>query len=114
MPEATLQPPKRFLFGPGPTQVEPRVSEALAKQVVGPLDPYFFEVADRTRELLRSVFGTRNEVTFPISGTGSSGMETAVAHFVEPDSKIAALSRRYFFDPPIQKGQTPGAPRARP
>src|SRR5260370_40387048 len=104
MPEATLQPPKRFLFGPGPTQVEPRVSEALAKQVVGPLDPYFFEVADRTRELLRSVFGTRNEVTFPISGTASSGMETAVANFFEPDFQFAPFPPGIFFDPPCEEG----------
>ncbi len=113
MPEATLQPPKRFLFGPGPTQVEPRVSEALAKQVVGPLDPYFFEVADRTRELLRSVFGTRNEVTFPISGTGSSGMETAVANFVEPDSKFAVFASGYFCDRLSEMGKRQGARVAR-
>src|SRR5260370_5694683 len=113
MPEATLQPTKRFLFGPGPTQVEPRVSEALAKQVVGPLDPYFFEVADRTRELLRSVFGTRNEVTFPISGTGSSGMETAVANFVEPDSKFAVFANGYFCDRLSEMGVRQGACVAR-
>ena len=78
--------------------VEPRVTEALGKPIVGPLDPYFFEVADSTRELLRLVFGTRNETTLVIPGTGSSGMETAVANFVEPDSKFAVFANGYFCD----------------
>jgi len=52
--------------------VEPRVTEALGKPIVGPLDPYFFEVADRTRELLRLVFGTRNETTLVIPGPSAT------------------------------------------
>src|SRR5258708_8289488 len=98
MSVATIQAPKRFLFGPGPTMVEPRVYQALSQPVVGHLDAYFFEVAAEVRELLRKVFGTGNELTFPVSGTGSSGMETAVGNFVEPGSKFALFANGFFCD----------------
>ena len=77
--------------------VEPAVYEALGKPLVGHLDPYFIGVLDQVREMLRSVFGTRNPLTWAISGTGSSGMETAIiGNFVEPDSKFAVLGCGFF------------------
>lgn len=78
--------------------VEPRVYGALAQPVVGHLDPYFFEVLGHVRRLLRVAFGTTNEFTIPISGTGSAGMETAVGNFVEPGSKFAVFANGYFCD----------------
>ena len=105
----TIQPPKRFLFGPGPSMVEPGVYEAIAKPVVGHLDPYFFEIVGQTRELLRQVFGTRNQLTIAISGTGSSGMETAVGNFVEPGSKFAVFANGYFCDRLSEMGRRQGA-----
>jgi len=95
---ATLAPPKRLLFGPGPTQVHPRVYEVLSKQIVGHLDPYFFEVLKEVQTLLRMVFGTENKFTIAISGTGTSGMETAVSNFVEPGTKVALFAAGYFAD----------------
>ena len=95
---APLCPPKRLLMGPGPSNVEPRVYEAMRTPIVGHLDPYFFEVAEDVRKLLCLVFGTRNRFTMAISGTGSAGMETAVANFVEPGSKFAVLANGYFCD----------------
>jgi alanine-glyoxylate transaminase / serine-glyoxylate transaminase / serine-pyruvate transaminase len=92
------KPPKRLLYGPGPTMVEPRVYEAMAQPVVGHLDPYFFSVVDEVRTGLRQVFGTSNPMTLAISGTGSAGMETAVANFVEPGGKVAVLANGYFCD----------------
>ena len=83
-------------MGPGPGPVEPRVYEALAKPVVGHLDPYYFEVQSELRPLLRKVFGTRNELTLAISGTGTSGMETAVSNFVESSTKVAVFVNGYF------------------
>src|SRR5579862_806279 len=77
-----LQPPRRLLFTPGPTMVEPAVYEALAKSLVGPLDPYFMGVLGEVRQMLRSAFGTGNHATYVASGTGSAGMETAIANFV--------------------------------
>lgn len=89
--------------------VEPRVYEALAQPVVGHLDPYFFEVAADVRESLRAVFGTHNELTIAVSGTGSSGMETAVGNFVEPGSKFAVFANGYFCDRLTEMGRRNGA-----
>jgi alanine-glyoxylate transaminase/serine-glyoxylate transaminase/serine-pyruvate transaminase len=111
--EAKLQPPERLLFGPGPTMVEPSVYEAMGKPVVSPMDPYFFEVADQVREQLRGVFGTRNPATIMVPGTGSSGMETAVANFVEPGSKFAVFASGYFADRLAEMGRRQGAAVAR-
>lgn len=105
----TIQPPKRLLFGPGPTMVEPRVYEALSQPVVGHLDPYFFEVVEEVRRLLRVAFGTRNELTIAISGTGSSGMETAVGNFVEPGAKFAVFANGYFCERLAEMGKRQGA-----
>jgi len=93
-----LSPPKRLLMGPGPSMVDPRVYAALSKPLVGHLDPYFFEVAEDARKLLKLVFGTSNEFTMAISGTGSAGMETAVVNFVEAGSRFAVLANGYFCD----------------
>jgi alanine-glyoxylate transaminase / serine-glyoxylate transaminase / serine-pyruvate transaminase len=106
---AALQPPRRFLFGPGPTMVEPSVYQALAKPLVGHQDPYFIGVLDQVREMLRSVFGTRNPLTWAISGTGSSGMETAIANFVEPGSKFAVLGCGFFGSRMAEMGRRQGA-----
>src|ERR1700757_3170852 len=95
---AALAPPRRYLFGPGPSMVHPRVYEALSKPIVGHLDPYFFQVMEDIRQLLAPVFGTTQGQTMVISGTGSAGMETAVVNFVEPGSKFAVLANGYFCD----------------
>ena len=105
----TIQPPKRFLFGPGPTQVEPRVYEAMSQPVVGYLDPYFFNVAATVKRGLQAVFGTLNDMTLAISGTGSSGMETAVSNFVEPGSKLAVFVGGYFAERLCEMGRRHGA-----
>src|SRR6476620_1505054 len=81
---APLNPPKRLLLGPGPSMVAPRVYAAMGKPIVGYLDPYCFQVIEQIQAGLRKVFGTINDFTIPISGTGSAGMEAAVANFAEP------------------------------
>lgn len=93
-----LNPPRRLLYGPGPTMVEPRVYDAMSKPIVGHLDPYFFTVFEDIRKLLAQVLGTSNDFTMVISGTGSSGMEAAVVNFVEPGTKFAVLANGYFCD----------------
>lgn len=80
--------PKRILLGPGPSNVDDRVLLAMAKPLVGHLDPYFLELMDECQEMLRQVFGTNNRLTIPISGTGSAGMETAVVNVVEPGDRV--------------------------
>lgn len=96
--EISIHPPKRLLYGPGPGQVHPRVYEAMAQPIVGHLDPYFFEVSTNIQRLLRTVFGTKNEMTFVISATGSGGMEAAVSNFVEPGTKVAVFANGFFCD----------------
>src|ERR1700690_2988260 len=93
-----LAPPRRYLFGPGPSMVHPRVYEALSKPIVGHLDPYFIQVMQDVQQLLKTAFGTKDGATLVISGTGSAGMEAAVANFVEPGTKFAVFANGYFSD----------------
>jgi alanine-glyoxylate transaminase/serine-glyoxylate transaminase/serine-pyruvate transaminase len=102
---SSVSPPRRFLFGPGPTQIEGRVYEAMAKPMVGYLDPYFFEVNEGVRRGLREVFGTKNAFTLAISGTGSAGMETAVSNFCDPGTKLLVFSGGYFADRIAEMGR---------
>jgi alanine-glyoxylate transaminase / serine-glyoxylate transaminase / serine-pyruvate transaminase len=81
-------PPKRILMGPGPSNVHPRVLEAMARPTIGHLDPKFIELMDEIKELLKYSFQTNNEVTFVVSGPGSVGMETCLLNLVEPGSKV--------------------------
>ncbi|MBI4909039.1 MAG: alanine--glyoxylate aminotransferase family protein [Acidobacteria bacterium] len=106
---APLNPPRRLLYGPGPTMVDPRVYQAMTKTVVSHLDPYFFEVVEDCREMLRTAFGTTNEFTLAMSGTGSAGMQTAVANFVEPGSKFVVLANGFFCDRISEMGRRQGA-----
>lgn len=89
--------------------VEPRVYEAMAQPVVGHLDPYFFQIVEEIRAGLRRVFGTSNEFTFAISGTGSAGMEAAIANFVAPGMKMAVLANGFFCDRQTEMGRRHGA-----
>ncbi len=93
-PELSLPP--RILLGPGPSLVDPRVQRAMLAPVVGHLDPEFIKVMDRTQELLRFVFETANPLTLPISGTGTAGMEAAVANMVEPGDPVLVCINGYF------------------
>jgi alanine-glyoxylate transaminase/serine-glyoxylate transaminase/serine-pyruvate transaminase len=74
----------RLLLGPGPSNVPERVLAALARPLLGHLDPAFLAVADEVQERLRRIFGTGNRMTIPLSSTGSGGMETCFANLVEP------------------------------
>jgi alanine-glyoxylate transaminase/serine-glyoxylate transaminase/serine-pyruvate transaminase len=93
-----LKAPKRLLFGPGPSIVAPRVYEAMSQTVVGHLDPFFFQVAEEVRTLLAYAYSTKNQFNMAMSGTGSSGMESAVANFAEPGKKFALLTNGFFGD----------------
>jgi alanine-glyoxylate transaminase/serine-glyoxylate transaminase/serine-pyruvate transaminase len=83
-----LRPAARILLGPGPSNVHPRVMKAMASPVVGHLDPDFVKLMDDIKRLLRVVFRTKNEITFPVSGTGSAGMETVIANLVEEGDEV--------------------------
>src|SRR6202050_4857490 len=104
-----LPPPRRYLFGPGPSMVHPRVYEALAKPIVGHLDPYFIQVMEEVQQLLKPVYGTNEGATLVISGTGSAGMEAAIANFVEPGAKLAVFANGYFSDRLTEMAKRQGA-----
>ena len=85
MPNApALQPPARVLLGPGPSNVHPRVLRAMSIPLIGHLDPEYLRIMDETRRLLQFVFQTRNDLTIPVSGTGSAGMEACMVNLLEP------------------------------
>jgi alanine-glyoxylate transaminase/serine-glyoxylate transaminase/serine-pyruvate transaminase len=81
-----IQP--RLLLGPGPSPVAERILEAMARPTVGHLDPQFLALMDSVAEKLRGVFGTANRMTFPVSGTGSAGMEAALANVISPGDTV--------------------------
>ena len=95
---APLRAPARLLFGPGPGLVAPRVYQAMSQNVVGHLDPFFFQVVEEVRSLLGLAFSTANQFNVALSGTGSSGMEAAVANFAEPGVKFALFTNGFFAD----------------
>jgi alanine-glyoxylate transaminase/serine-glyoxylate transaminase/serine-pyruvate transaminase len=80
--------PDRLLLGSGPSPVPRRVLDALAQPTIGHLDPAFVEVMEECAALLRSTFGTQNPVTFPVSATGSGGMQTMVDNLIEPGDRV--------------------------
>lgn len=86
----------RILLGPGPSMVAPRVLNALSTPVIGHLDPEFLALMQEVQELLRFVFQTENELTVPISGTGSAGMEAALCNFIEPGDNVLVAILGYF------------------
>lgn len=81
-------PPSRVLLGPGPSDVPPRVLAAMGSPTIGHLDPEYLRLMDETRQMLRDVFRTTNELTLAISGTGSAGMEGAVVNLIEPGDEM--------------------------
>jgi alanine-glyoxylate transaminase/serine-glyoxylate transaminase/serine-pyruvate transaminase len=88
-----LNPPVRILMGPGPSDIHPRVLEAMAKPTVGHLDPYYLELMNQMRAMLQGLFRTKNEMTLAVSGTGSAGMEAAVVNVIEPgDSMVVCVN----------------------
>ncbi len=83
-----VDPPRRVLMGPGPSDVAPHVLAALAAPTVGHLDPYFLTLMDEVQGMLREVFQTKNKMTLAVSGTGSAGMETCFVNLIEPGDKV--------------------------
>ena len=79
-----IRVPQRILLGPGPSTADPRVLRAMSAPLVGHLDPVFLEIMNEVMQRLRDVFATQNQLTFPMSGTGSAGMETVLVNLLEP------------------------------
>lgn len=86
----------RILLGPGPSTVSPRVLRAMAHPLVGHLDPQFIALMNEVQDLLRYVFQTENELTIPVSGTGSASMEASLCNFVEAGDSVLIGVNGYF------------------
>ncbi len=92
----TFNPPVRTLMGPGPSDVHPRVLEALSRPTIGHLDPAFIRMMDEIKELLQYAFQTNNAMTMPVSAPGSAGMETCFVNLVEPGDKVIVCQNGVF------------------
>jgi len=88
--------PEKLLLGPGPTPVESRILAAMAEPTLGHLDSDFVKIMDETRDLLKRVFTTGNDLTVAMSGTGSAGMETACVNMIERGDKVIICSHGVF------------------
>jgi alanine-glyoxylate transaminase/serine-glyoxylate transaminase/serine-pyruvate transaminase len=99
----------RILLGPGPSDVHPRVLSAMATPLLGHLDPQFLEIMNETQELLRHTFRTKNRLTFPVSGTGSAGMETCVVNLIEPGDRMVVCVNGVFGQRMVDVAQRAGA-----
>ncbi|HWB05357.1 MAG TPA: alanine--glyoxylate aminotransferase family protein [Verrucomicrobiales bacterium] len=89
----SFHPSQRVLLGPGPSDVPARVLQALGSPTLGHLDPEYLKLMDETRQMLRQVFRTQNEMTLAMSGTGSAGMETVCVNLLEPgDAAIVCVN----------------------
>jgi alanine-glyoxylate transaminase / serine-glyoxylate transaminase / serine-pyruvate transaminase len=93
---SSFHPPARTLMGPGPSDVHPRVLEAMARPTIGHLDPQFVAMMDELKRLLQYAFRTANALTIPISGPGSAGMEAAFVNLVEPGDTVVVCINGVF------------------
>jgi len=93
---SSFQPTPRTLMGPGPSDVSPRVLEALSRPTIGHLDPEFVAMMEEMKTLLQYAFQTKNELTFPVSAPGSAGMETCFVNLVEPGDKVIVCQNGVF------------------
>lgn len=92
----SFHPPQRILMGPGPSDVAPRVLQAMARPTIGHLDPAFISLMDEIKELLQYAFQTTYPLTFPISAPGSAGMEACFVNLVEPGDKVIVCRNGVF------------------
>jgi alanine-glyoxylate transaminase / serine-glyoxylate transaminase / serine-pyruvate transaminase len=89
----SFHPPERTLMGPGPSDVNPRILEAMSRPTIGHLDPAFVTMMEEIKDLLRYAFQTGNPLTMPVSAPGSAGMETCFVNLVQPgDTVVVCLN----------------------
>ncbi|HHJ17879.1 MAG TPA: alanine--glyoxylate aminotransferase family protein [Gammaproteobacteria bacterium] len=96
MTSKSFHPPVRTLMGPGPSDVNPRILEAMSRPTIGHLDPAFVGLMDEMKGLLRYAFQTDHELTMPVSAPGSAGMETCFVNLVEPGDKVVVCQNGVF------------------
>jgi alanine-glyoxylate transaminase/serine-glyoxylate transaminase/serine-pyruvate transaminase len=102
-------PGERILLGPGPSLLPPAVNAALSDPLIGHVDPDLFPILEDAVQLLRQVFQTKNELTIPLSGTGTAGMEAAILHMVRPGETLVVGTAGFFADRIAEIGHRVGA-----
>lgn len=91
-----LEPGTRLLCGPGPSNVHPKVLEALQKPLLGHLDPDFLDILMRLVEIEKQVYRRSDGLTLALSATGTSGMEAGIASLVEPGDTVIVGHAGFF------------------
>jgi alanine-glyoxylate transaminase / serine-glyoxylate transaminase / serine-pyruvate transaminase len=91
-----FNPPVRTLMGPGPSDVNPRILQALARPTIGHLDPEFIGLMDAVKALLQYAFQTKNRLTLPVSAPGSAGMEACFVNLLEPGDTVIVCQNGVF------------------
>lgn len=91
-----LNPPTRLMLTPGPSCMDPRVYRAMVTPLVGHLDPWFNNMISDVQGQLRDVFQTTNKTTFPISASGSGGIEAAVLNPLEAGDEAIICVNGHF------------------
>ena len=92
----SFNPPVRTLMGPGPSDVHPRVTGAMARPCIGHLDPAFVGMMDEVKQMLQYAFQTKNQLTIPVSAPGSAGMETTFQNILERGDKVIICQNGVF------------------
>src|SRR3954462_15486369 len=105
----SLNPPSRLLAGPGPSNVEPRVLEAMQKPMLGHLDPDLHAILTELVAFQRQVYKADGGLVFPHQATGSSGMECGLQNLLEPGDTAIVANTRFFGKRIPKMGQGPGA-----
>lgn len=92
----SFNPPVRTLMGPGPSDIHPRVTGAMARPCIGHLDPMFVGMMDEIKEMLQYAFATKNQLTIPVSAPGSAGMESCFVNLLESGDKVIVCQNGVF------------------
>ena len=96
MPLTSAPASTRLLLGPGPCNASDAVLAAIARPLLGHLDPEFLAIVERVKAGLRRLLRTDIPVTFPVSGTGSAGMECCLVNVVEPGDRVLVVVQGVF------------------
>lgn len=104
-----LNPSPRLLLGPGPSDAHPRVLSAMTTPLLGHLDPQFLEIMSETQDMIRQAYRTKNRLTFPVSATGTAGMETCLVNLLEPGDRAVIGTIGYFGNRMVEIARRTGA-----
>jgi alanine-glyoxylate transaminase/serine-glyoxylate transaminase/serine-pyruvate transaminase len=92
----SFHPEQRTLMGPGPSDVNPRILEAMSRPTIGHLDPQFIRMMDEMKSLIQYAYQTENALTLSISAPGSAGMEACFANLIEAGDTVIVCQNGVF------------------